>query len=130
MQSVQALFKHISTTAFPEHLSVMQKLAAAEQCHGHAAQLLAEAQLLRAESPSNSRVVQHISELCTHLQLKMDSFAGHVSHIHVSRCSLMLVQSKTSFIARFVSVCCSHVNKLPKNANNFKVKVSSISISS
>ncbi len=82
LQLAQALFKHISTTAFLERQSVMQKLATAEQCHDHAAQLLAQAKQSH-DKTSQSRLIQHISESCTQLQLKMDSFPGHGTRVYV-----------------------------------------------
>jgi hypothetical protein len=77
LQAAQALFKRISSTSFLEHQSIMQKLASAEQCHEYAAQLLAQAEQLHGSTASKSRFIEHISESCALLQLKMDSFPGH-----------------------------------------------------
>jgi hypothetical protein len=71
----QQLFKHISS-AFPQHQSVAQSLANAEQCQQHVAQLLVQAKKPTFVPLKRGQFVQHLAESCVQLMLKLDSLSG------------------------------------------------------
>jgi hypothetical protein len=72
----QQLFNHISS-AFPQHQSVAQSLATAEQCQQHVAQLLAQAKKPTFVPLKRSHFARHLAESCVQLMLKLDSLSGH-----------------------------------------------------
>jgi len=85
------LFKSLPT-AFSEHRSVMQNLAAGEAIAQQAAQYLARAKEWAVASSGVLQFALHISETCAQLQLKLDAVAGDciqplaVSHLFLTLC--------------------------------------------
>ncbi len=73
------LFKSLPT-AFSEHRSVMQNLAAGEALAQQAAQYLARAKESAVASSDVLRFAVHIKETCAQLQLKLDNVAGDCIH--------------------------------------------------
>lgn len=119
------LLNHISS-AFPQHQSVMQNLATAEQCHEHIVLLLSQAK--QCDNPPQSQFVQYLAESTVQLMLKMDSLQGYAapSHFFLRSANNLLPQCKTSVSGHFASVCCCHVRKLPRIAGCFKSTLSKL----